>query len=58
MGAAMGFTPDQVRAMSLYDFSACVTGYRRANGVDNDGALTVQDEERLAAAIDVRRLSH
>ena len=29
----MGFTPQQVRAMSLWDLAQSVTGWKRANGV-------------------------
>lgn len=28
----MGFTPQQVRAMTLAQFGACVQGWNRANG--------------------------
>jgi hypothetical protein len=31
-GAVMGFAPAQVDAMSLWEFAACVDGYRAAHG--------------------------
>lgn len=53
-GAAMGFTPDQVRAMSLYDFHAAYAGFRTFHGSEDDAgaALTTAEELALAKAID------
>lgn len=50
----MGVTPDQVRAMSFYDFQAAWAGYRAANFTDEDVGQTLTDAETrgLAEAID------
>jgi hypothetical protein len=32
VGAAMGFTPQQVNAMSMWQFAAAFDGYVKANG--------------------------
>jgi hypothetical protein len=42
----MSFTPDQVGRMSLYQFSACVDGFNRANG---DKPRPPTDEEYYAS---------
>lgn len=51
----MGFTPDQVRAMTLRDFLRCSAGYRRANSPGDSGrpmtrAEAVALKEKLEAA--------
>jgi hypothetical protein len=51
MGGALGLAPDQLRAMSFYDFQAVAAGWRKANGVSGEG-LTPAEEDALAAAID------
>jgi hypothetical protein len=48
----MGFTPRQVRAMSFYDFQAAWIGWYKANAAEDDGALSADEEEQLASAID------
>ena len=46
----MGFTPAQVGAMSLWEFTACWQGWRRANSAPGDGAVSAPSpEEHLAA---------
>lgn len=44
----MGFTPEQVGCMSLWEFMACMDGYGRANGWKmNDGGGRTMSLERL-----------
>lgn len=47
----MGFTADQVRAMSFYDFSCAVTGFSRFHGGDEDEHIGEAEASRLADAI-------
>lgn len=49
--APMGFTADQVRAMSFYDFSCAVTGFSRFHGGDEDEHIGEAEASRLADAI-------
>lgn len=52
-GAVMGFTPAQVREMSLYDFTCAYVGYRTANEIDDDKApLSDAEADNLADFID------
>lgn len=48
----MGFTPEQVGRMSLFQFAACVDGFNRANGGE-DGPQAPTDEEFRAAVATV-----
>lgn len=50
-GAAMGFTPQQVDAMSVYQFVAAANGYKRAHGGNTTGGkkLSVDDYRELEA---------
>lgn len=41
----MGFAPDQVRAMSLWDFMACSDGWQRANGAREEARGDLTDEQ-------------
>jgi hypothetical protein len=43
----MGFAPEQVGRMSLYQFAACVDGFNRANSGE-DSLEPPGDEEFLA----------
>ena len=40
----MGFAPDQVDRMSLWQFVACVDGWKTANGVEDKPAAPSADE--------------
>jgi len=42
----MGFTPQQVNEMSMWQFMAAVDGYVEANTAD-DGSLTTQEIDDL-----------
>lgn len=47
----MGFLPDQVRRMSLYEFAACVDGVNRVNSLeDKVDAPTPEEFEAAKAA--------
>ena len=45
----MGFTPAQVREMTLEDFDACVEGWNRAQGVGPPPKLSDDDYNALVA---------
>lgn len=47
----MGFTPQQVGAMSLYQWAACVDGWNRAQ--NPEGAITAPSAQEFEA---VKRL--
>jgi hypothetical protein len=47
----MGFTPQQVNQMSVWQFLAAVDGYINANSPD-DGSLTSREVDELWAWID------
>lgn len=52
VGAVMGFTPQQVNEMTLWEFEACASGYAEAHGgKSGKGAVDPDaiDDERLAA---------
>lgn len=42
----MGFAPDQVDRMSLWQFLACVDGWKTANGVEERPEAPSPDEYR------------
>jgi hypothetical protein len=46
-GAAIGFSPDQVKAMSLWQFMAACEGVRKSRDPNSDGELTPQEEMGL-----------
>lgn len=48
----MGFTPQEVEAMSLWQFHAAYAGWARAQGADTAENLSDEDIERAAAALD------
>ena len=37
LGAAMGFTPSQIDAMTLWEFSCCVDGWTLSKGIKKPG---------------------
>ena len=43
----MGFTPQQVDAMSVWQFNAVVAGYVKANSVDDDKKLSEAEKATL-----------
>lgn len=46
-GAAMGFTPQQVNAMSVAQYRAAAAGYIRANSPAEKGKLSEQEKADL-----------
>lgn len=46
----MGFAPEQVDRMSLWQFAACVAAWNRANSPEPPGAGPMSDREFAAAA--------
>lgn len=46
----MGFTPQQVGEMSLWQFAAVVDGVNRANGGNKPSAPSVDEFEAMKAA--------
>lgn len=48
----MGFTPREVREMTLDEFDACVTGWNRAQGTGPAPELTNDDYSALCALTD------
>lgn len=51
-GAAMGFSPQQVLAMSLWEFLAARAGWIKANTVDETKDLTPQEFDSLGDWLD------
>jgi len=49
----MGFAPEQVDRMSLWEFAACLEGYRKANTSD-DEPLAPPTAEEFRAMIEAR----
>lgn len=52
LGAACGFAPAAVGAMSLWEFNAAVAGYLRAHAAQGDGELTTDEEAALGRLLD------
>ena len=48
----MGFSPREVRKMSLWQFMAALDGYIAANSPDADKRLTAQEEDELWTLIE------
>lgn len=48
----LGLSPQQVRAMSLWDFAACIEGWRLAHDPKAKQELTDAEADELAALID------
>ncbi|MBF2716263.1 hypothetical protein [Agrobacterium vitis] len=46
-GAAMGFAPQSVRAMSMFQFFAAVDGWMKANVPEEETALSEREREEL-----------
>lgn len=46
----MGFSPEQVGRMSLYQFAACVDGFNRANNPDKTDPPTAEEFAAAKAA--------
>ena len=44
----MGFTPEQIGRMSLYQFAACVDGVNKANSPDESVEPPTDEEFRAA----------
>ncbi len=58
---AIGWTPDTFWTSTLYDFRRAVAGYKKANGIKEDGKMTraemekLRDDAREERANDLRR---
>jgi len=51
-GAVMGFTPREVKDMSLWEFSAVCAGYSRSQGGETPKAPTINKlNEQIAASM-------
>ena len=50
-GAAMGFTPQQVGEMSVWQFMAALDGFAKANSSDDGKTLSAAEEESLWEAV-------
>lgn len=48
-GGAAGFTPNQVREMSLFDFYWCCKGWRMANGAEEEKGAKAPSVEEFKA---------
>jgi len=46
----MGFTPEQINAMSIWQYMAYLDGYIEANSSSDTGATMAQDEQSVVAA--------
>lgn len=54
-GGAAGFTPKQVRGMSLWEFLMCVEGWKLANGAGetgDNGGVRPPTEDEFEAFVD------
>lgn len=58
LGAACGFTPGDVRAMSLWEFRAATGGYLRAHAPEDQSALSATEEEALWSFMEERAHVH
>lgn len=47
-GAVMGFTPQQVNEMSMWQFLAAVDGYVKANSAEDTGGLSESEKDDIA----------
>lgn len=52
-GAVMGFTPQQVDQMTLWEFDACAEGYTTAHGGGKKAEVSDADYEKLTALGDL-----
>lgn len=48
----MGFTPQQVETMSLWQFHSAYAGWARAQGAETAQNLSDEDFDKAAAALD------
>lgn len=48
-GTMMGYSPQQVRAMSIWQFMAAVDGYITANTPENERGLSDKEKDDLFA---------
>ncbi|MDQ0996875.1 hypothetical protein QFZ34_002057 [Phyllobacterium ifriqiyense] len=44
----MGFTPQEVNAMSMWQFLAALEGYIKANSPEDTGKLTESEKDEMA----------
>lgn len=45
----MGFSPEQIGRMSLYQYAACVDGFNEANG--NEASIEAPSDEEFRSAV-------
>ncbi len=43
----MGFTPQEVRAMSMFQYFAAVDGFIKANSIDDDKVLSDKEKDEI-----------
>lgn len=43
----MGFSPQQVRAMSMFQYFAALDGFMRANSPDDQAALSDKEKDEI-----------
>jgi hypothetical protein len=46
-GAVMGFTPQQVNEMSIWQFMSALDGYSKANSAEGDKSLSDSEKDEL-----------
>jgi hypothetical protein len=54
-GAVLGFTPQQVQAMSIWQFMAAIDGYAKAHDPESGKGLTKAEEDDLWAWVQAAR---
>lgn len=47
-GAVLGYTPQDVRKMSIWQYMAAVDGYIKANSSGEENGLTESEKDQLA----------
>src|SRR5215471_3368455 len=55
-GAAIGFTPRQIDEMTMWELTACVAGFNRANSADAD--LSPPTDEEFQQMLEAYDVSH
>lgn len=46
-GAAVGFTPQDVRQMSIWQYQSAIDGYVAANYPEEDGKLSTREQDEI-----------
>jgi len=47
----MGFTPEQINAMSIWQYMACVDGYIEANSSEDSRGMAKSEYDAVAADV-------